>query len=96
MVAYDWDDKKDAANQKKHGVTFQEAASVFKDPLLRIAEDNSQHYDEDRWLAIGQSEKRRGLLVVYCERFEEGEDEIIRIISARQLTPAEKRRLGRQ
>lgn len=96
MVIYDWDPKKEATNKKKHGVGFNEAASVFKDPHLRIFEDRSQSLGEERWLAIGFSDKSRVLLVVYCERCEEeeGEHEVIRIISARRLKPTERRRLG--
>ena len=78
-----WDDRKNEDNFKKHGVWFEEAATVFFDPLAKTSLDN--HSDEDRLVTIGTSEQTRLLLVVHYERT----DEEIRIISARPLTKRE-------
>ncbi len=87
---YVWDENKNKANQKKHGVSFEEAQTVFQDPHARIAENQNQS-EETRQIIIGHSNKSRHLFVVF---FEEDESEDIRIISARKLNKDEKRRLG--
>ena len=84
----DWDENKNKANIKKHGVSFEEAQSVFYDPLTKVAADPDHSEEEDRFIAIGHSSRQRRLLVAHCYR--EGVD-IIRIISARKMTPTEKR-----
>jgi len=83
---FSWDEDKDIANEKKHGITFKEAASVFKDPNILIKNDIDHSYDEDRFIIIGLSEKLRLLVVCHCYR---ESDEIIRIISARKATTNE-------
>ncbi len=88
MLFYEYDEEKNKANIKKHKISFEEAITVFQDPLLKIARDPSPW--EERFLAIGTSIKNRELLVVYCER-QKGHQEIIRIVSARKLTPKERR-----
>jgi hypothetical protein len=80
---FSWDEDKDIANEKKHGITFREAASVFKDPNILIKSDIDHSYDEDRFIIIGLSEKPRLLVVCHCYR---ESDAIIRIISARKAT----------
>jgi uncharacterized protein len=84
-VLITWDDRKNEDNFKKHDVWFEEAATVFSDPLAKTAPDT--HPDEDRLITIGTSEGQRLLLVVHFERHE---DEI-RIISARPLTKRERK-----
>ncbi len=81
---FDWDDRKEAANIKKHSVDFWEAQTVFSGPLLQTFADTD--HGEERIILIGQSARPRLLLVVYAEVTE---DEI-RIISARQPTAAER------
>lgn len=83
---FEWDEEKAAANIDKHGVTFEEARSVFNDPLLIDFYDPDHSIDERRYLIIGESVGRRVLIVSYTER-----DSAIRLISAREATPAERR-----
>jgi uncharacterized protein len=79
-----WDFSKAEENFKKHGVSFEEAATVlFSSDALRFEDD---HHDEERFISIGHSALERILMVVYCYRFE---DEI-RIISARKATRKER------
>ena len=80
-----WDDRKAEANLRKHGVSFDEAATVFNSPLAKSYPDS--HEAEDRMLLVGYSSERRLLLVVYLERAEES----VRIISARKATANERR-----
>ena len=82
----EWDDKKAKANQEKHGISFEEARTVFDDPLYVDFHDPDHSYDEHRYIIIGQSEQGRLLLVSYTER---GDD--IRLISSREVTPAERK-----
>jgi uncharacterized DUF497 family protein len=84
-VQFTWDPRKSASNLKKHGVSFLEAASVFADPLAAMLDDA---LDPERAILVGQSEKRRVLLVVFIEQSEDS----IRIISARRATSQERKR----
>jgi len=85
-VTYEWDPVKAAANVKKHRVRFEEAASVFRDPLALTFPDPDHSDEEDREITIGFSVKRRVLFVSPAAR--EGR---IRIISARRATRREQR-----
>jgi uncharacterized DUF497 family protein len=83
-VRFAWDPKKAASNLEKHRVSFEEAASVFADPLAAMLEDA---LDPERAILVGQSEKHRVLLVVFVEQTED----MIRIISARRATSHERK-----
>ena len=83
---FSWDHLKAASNLEKHGVTFEEAASVFRDPLAVIFDDHSHAEDEYRELIIGHSEKHRLLIVSFTER-----EDRIRLISARTVTKRERK-----
>jgi len=83
-VRFIWDPRKAAVNLRKHGVSFDEAASVFADPLALAVEDA---VDPGRALLIGLSDRRRLVLSVYTEV----DDDTIRIISARRATSHERR-----
>jgi hypothetical protein len=85
-VIYDWDHAKAAVNLRKHGVCFEEAASVFGDPLAYTFADPDHSVGEARWLTFGYSARQRLLVVAHVEH-EQG----IRIISARQATSHERR-----
>jgi len=85
-VKFAWDAKKAAANKRKHGVTFQEAASCFDDPNGCYLRSEAPSY-EDRLILIGLSTKLRLLFVVHAEV---GRD-AIRIVSARRASPAQRR-----
>jgi len=85
-MEFDWDDGKAQVNLAKHGVSFQEAASVFDDPLSITFPDPSHSLEEDRSVIIGHSERGRLLFVSHMDRGDQ-----MRLISARQATRQEKR-----
>jgi uncharacterized DUF497 family protein len=85
-VNFAWDPKKAEINLRKHGVTFTEAATVMEDPLGITVPDPDHSMDEDRYLTVGSSRSQRLLLVAHTER-----EAVIRIISARELTRAERK-----
>ena len=82
---FEWDDAKARANVRKHGVTFEEAMTVFLDELAVPLEEGDR---ADRLILVGESQLGRTILVVFTERVAGG---IIRIISARQATKRERR-----
>jgi uncharacterized DUF497 family protein len=84
-IEFEWDDDKAAANHKKHRVTFEEAASVFADPLASIFDDEVHSEEERREIIIGHSTENRILLVCFTER-----PGAVRIISARRATKRER------
>ena len=84
MLDFDWDDAKAAANFRKHGVTFEQAAYAFRDPFAVEWIDKSAVYGEERVILLGMSGGQI-LSVVYTERGER-----LRIISARRATKHEK------
>ena len=85
-MEFEWDDAKAAVNRREHGVSFAEAASVFDDPLVSIFHDEEHSVSEDRWIAIGIS--NRGRLIVASHAYRAGH---ARIISARKATANEVR-----
>jgi uncharacterized DUF497 family protein len=89
VIAYqfEWDDLKARANVRKHGVSFEEARTVFADPLARDRMDVKHSADEDRFMIVGRSERERILVVIYAERVHL----TIRIISARRALLGERR-----
>lgn len=86
MIEFEWNKAKDLANQKKHGVSFAEAKSVFFDEYAVQFYDEAHSEDEDRFIMLGMSNECRMLIVCHCER---NEGNIIRIISARKATRKE-------
>ena len=85
-MKFDWDQAKANANSKKHGVTFEEARTVFFDEFAVQFFDEDHSSEEERFLLLGLSSDAKLLLVCHCER-ERGN--IIRIISARKATKRE-------
>ena len=85
-IRYEWDELKNIANMKKHGISFEEAVTAFADENLMIMSDEDHSDDEERFIILGLS-KNTGLLVV-CHCYRES-DEVIRIISARKATKTE-------
>lgn len=81
-----WSDEKAEKNLKKHQVSFEEAISVFGDPLGIAIPDPLHSQSEDRFVVIGRSEYNRVIVAVFIER-----DHKVRIISARKATPKERR-----
>lgn len=93
-IQYEWDEAKNLVNQRKHGVSFEEASQVFCDPL-NIAVKERIVDGEQRWQALGFVNGILLLLVAYTLRERQKDDElveVIRIISARRATPKERRR----
>jgi len=86
-VNFEWDASKAANNRRKHGVSFEEAETVFFDPNAIEFYDVAHSDEEDREIIIGFSNKLRLLLVVYTERH----GDTIRIISARKANATETR-----
>jgi uncharacterized DUF497 family protein len=84
-VEFEWDANKAASNITKHDVSFDEARTVFGDPLEMMISDDA-HLGEARFVSMGRSESGRLIVVAYTEQ-----DERVRIISARTATPKERR-----
>jgi len=82
---FEWDEKKARSNIQKHGVSFEEATSIFQDDFSLTLKDTIHSMDEERFVDIGLSSKGRILVVVYTERRVN-----IRLISCRKATPAER------
>ena len=86
MIKFEWDSLKSAKNLKKHGISFDEAKSVFFDEFATQFFDDEHSEDEERFIMLGLSSEARILTVCHCER---GNGEVIRIISARRATKSE-------
>jgi len=84
-MKFEWDPAKAASNIRKHGVSFDEAVTVFKDPLAFIFDDIAHSEHEHREIIIGASALQRMILVCFVERIED----LVRIISARPATRQE-------
>jgi len=85
-IDFEWDPNKAAQNLRKHSVTFEEAATVFRDDLSITVPDPDHSMEEERFITVGLSSQNRLLMVAHTER-----GDLIRIISARELTPRERR-----
>jgi uncharacterized protein len=86
-MRFEWDRDKAANNQKKHRISFDEAVTVFYDPLAATFGDPDHSVDEDRFITVGYSSGLRLLVVSYTER-----GTTIRIISARRANAQERKR----
>lgn len=84
---FEWDPKKAESNARKHGVTFDEASTVFGDPLGLLMPDPDHSSDEQRYVVLGMSNRRRVVVVAFAER-----PPRTRLISARRATRHEQRR----
>jgi len=84
-ISFEWDDKKAKSNLQKHGVSFEEASTVFGDELSLTIDDPLHSQEENRLILIGKSMINNTLVVVHLEKTES-----IRIISARKATKKEK------
>jgi uncharacterized DUF497 family protein len=90
-MRFAWDEAKAAESLSKHGVSFEEASTVFADENARLKHDPDHSLKEDRFILLGFSAKARLLMV--CHAYREN-DEVIRIISARKATPNERKQYG--
>lgn len=87
MITFEWDPVKAKANLKKHGVSFEEAQSVFYDEFAVQFFDGEHSSEEERFLMLGMSVEANLLIVCHCER---SDGSVIRIISARKATRKEQ------
>lgn len=85
-LAFEWDANKARENARKHGVTFEEALTIFYDELVATMVDSRHSADEDRYISIGTSVRQRLLVVVHTERGDR-----TRILSSRPATALERR-----
>ena len=94
MNAYNftWDERKDLTNQSKHGVSFDEAKSVFFDEYARLITDPEHSEDEERFILLGISSQFKTLVVCHCYRADDSE---IRLISARRANKHEQKQYNR-
>jgi uncharacterized DUF497 family protein len=90
-MRFEWDPQKAKLNLKKHGVSFDEAVTVFYDPLSATFDDPDHSDEEQRYITIGFSSQGRFLVVGHTER-----GEIVRIISARRATTYERKKHEKQ
>ena len=87
MIEFTWDPVKNMLNQRKHGVSFEEAMTVFFDEEALLEFDELHSEDEERFRILGRSSRGNILIVVHCVR----EESLIRIISSRKATYAEEK-----
>ncbi len=92
MIRFDWDEHKNILNQRKHGISFDEAKSVFEDETAILFDDPVHSKREERFLLLGMSKEANVCIVCHCYR---ESDTVIRIISARKATKKEKERYVR-
>jgi hypothetical protein len=87
-INFEWDENKNILNKKKHRISFDEATSVFYDESALIIDDPDHSENEDRFIILGISSKANLLVVCHCYR---ESDTVIRIVSARKATEAERK-----
>ena len=92
-IKFDWDENKALLNKRKHGISFEEAVTVFYDENALEFHDPDHSENEDRFIMIGLSFKARTLVVCYCAR---EADSVIRIFSARKATKHEAKRYSEE
>ena len=88
MIRFEWDENKPRMNQSKHGVSFEEAQTVFYDEQALVIDDPEHSEEEDRFIILGLSKKANLLVVCHCYR---ASDTVIRLISARKATRTEEK-----
>lgn len=88
-IHFEWDTSKSLSNKRKHGISFEEAQTVFLDENALLIHDPDHSDEEDRFILLGLDTKVHMVAVCHCYRTS---DEIIRIISARKATRAEQNR----
>jgi uncharacterized DUF497 family protein len=90
QLKFEWDDKKNSTNIKKHGVSFEDAKTCFEDEFAAIFDDIEHSQDEDRFILLGMSATLKTLVVIFTERSKNERSGIVnRIISARKATKKE-------
>lgn len=92
IIQFEWDENKNQKNQHKHGISFQEAKTVFYDEEALVIDDPEHSETEDRFIILGLSNKANLLIVCHCYR---ESDTVIRLISARKATKKESEYYGK-
>lgn len=87
-LKFEWDDYKNKNNLQKHGICFEEASTVFYDPDAIVFDDPDHSIGEERFIILGASLSKKLCIVSHCYR---GNDDVVRIISARKATKSETR-----
>ncbi len=87
-IRFEWDERKNTQNQRKHRVSFEEAQSVFFDEFAILIPDPDASRSEERFVLLGLSDMVRTLVICHCVR---AEGDVVRIISARKANRAERR-----
>lgn len=93
LLRFEWDARKAAINLRKHGVSFEEAKTVFLDEEALLIPDEEHSTEEDRFVIMGFSVQLRILVVCHCHR---QSDDIVRIISARKANSTERKQYEQQ
>jgi len=88
---FDWNPNKALANRRKHGVGFEQAATVFRDPLAVSIYDEDHRDQEERWITLGKTDNEQLLVVVHTHQEVSPTEAAIRLISARPATQHEQR-----
>src|SRR3990172_10893602 len=93
-MKFEWDERKERSNRKKHGIGFSLATIIFNDPNILSRRDTREDYGEERWNSLGLPVPRRGVLlhVTHTYREEEDGEDIVRIVSTRKATKGERER----
>ncbi len=91
---FEWDPDKARSNRQKHSVSFEEAATVFRDPRMLSLYDDGHSQSEERWITIGISASGRLLVVCHTFRDEPGNSATIRLISSRKAMQTETEAYG--
>jgi uncharacterized DUF497 family protein len=92
-LRFEWDTKRDAANQRKHGVSFDEATTVFSDERALLLDDPDHSEEEESFVLLGLGANLRTLVVCHCYREAES---VIRLISTRKATRKERSEYSRR
>jgi uncharacterized protein len=87
-IRFEWDGNKDSANKHKHGISFEEAQTVFFDPNARLIADPDHSEHEERFIILGMSYTLKIIVVCHCYK---SKNEVIRIISARKAIKKEEK-----
>jgi hypothetical protein len=87
VLRFEWDDRKNALNRRKHGISFEEAQTVFFDEQALLIADPDHSEQEERFILLGLSSALRTLVVCHCYR---REGDVIRLVSARRADPQER------
>lgn len=91
LFEFEWDPVKAGTNFRRHGVEFDRAAEVFRDPLALTIPDDDHSIDEERWITMGKDTRGRSLVVVHTFEQIDSETARVRLISARRPTRGELR-----